>query len=118
MQAGENSLRICCPQGVEIREAFLLARVAQACRAQIKLLHDGYQADAKSMLSILHLGVRRRGVVTVVASGEEAEAALAGVRALLDVPGPPVFAPELPPGNDSSHRSNEEPSVFRPFPAW
>lgn len=111
MQASDNSMRICCPQGVEIREAFLLARAAQACRAQIKLLHDGYQADAKSMLSILHLGVRRRGVVTVVASGEEAEVALAGVRALLDVPGPPVFVHDSPAAEAGAGWPLEKPPV-------
>jgi phosphotransferase system HPr (HPr) family protein len=111
MDVNANHLRICCPQGVEIREAFLLARVAQACRAEIKLLYDGYQADAKSMLSILHLGVCRRGLVTVVANGADAEAALAGVRALLDVPGPPVFVPELPPENDDVCLSTPERSA-------
>jgi phosphocarrier protein HPr len=112
MDVNDNHLRFCCPQGLEIRGAFLLARVAQACQAEIKLLYDGYQADAKSMLSILHLGVCRRGLVTVVASGAEAKAALAGVKSLLDNPGPPVFVPAFPPVDDGVRLAQEEKALI------
>ena len=96
--------RMTCPAGLGFGEAFQLARVAQACPAEIRLLHDGYQADAKNLISILKLGVCPREVVTVVASGAEADAALAGLKALADISGPPIFTPEFPPGNDEARR--------------
>jgi phosphotransferase system HPr (HPr) family protein len=86
-----------CPHGLQIREAFLLARLAQQSPAEITLLHDGYQADAKSLMAILWLGVRRGGRITVTATGAEAESALASLETLLNIPRPSVFAPERSP---------------------
>lgn len=87
-----ESIAMACPQGLDIRGAFLLAKWAQASPAEITLSHEGYQADAKSLMSILWLGVRSRGVVTVTVRGAGAAAALSGLEALLEVPGPAVFA--------------------------
>lgn len=91
-----HGLRIGCPAGLGFNEAFLLARVAQACPADIRLYYDGYEADAKSLVSILSLGVCPRDVVTVVASGEKAEAALAVLQGLWRIPGAPACVPDIP----------------------
>jgi phosphotransferase system HPr (HPr) family protein len=81
------------PHGVDIRGAFLLAKWAQACAADILLEHDGYFADGKNLLAILRLGVLDGGRITVTVRGADAPAALAGLEALFSAPGPAVFAP-------------------------
>lgn len=87
-----KSLRLRCPQGVQIREAFLLASLARACRADITITHEGLVADAKNLMEILWLGIRSDGVIAVTVAGEETERALAGLESLFDSGLPPVFA--------------------------
>lgn len=92
-QCGGDGRAFTCLHGVGIREAFLLAKTAQAFQADITLTHEGYRADAKSLMAILSLGIPSGGAVTVSVHGADAPAALAGMETLLACPGPTVFAP-------------------------
>lgn len=101
MEAVETyRIKIRCPGGLQIREAFLLAKLARDHRAQIMLDHDGFQAEAKSLMSILWLGVRSNGVVTLTIAGEDAARARASVEDLFVTPGSAVFVREEIPGLD------------------
>lgn len=80
-----------CPHGLNLREAFLVARQAQYCVADIWLDHDGYRADAKSLMAILRLGVLEGGQVAVITEGIGSASALAIMADLFSVPGPAVF---------------------------
>lgn len=91
--SGGDCRAFTCLHGVGIREAFLLAKTAQAFRADITLCHEGFCADAKSLMAILGLGIPSGGAVTVSVHGADAPAVLAGMEALLACPGPPVFSP-------------------------
>ena len=93
MTEDSRELQVCCPQGLDIRGAFLLAKWAQSCAAEIQLEHDGFCADAKSLLAILRLGVLNDGLINVIIQGPEAAAALAGLEDLFRVQGPVLFAP-------------------------
>ncbi len=108
---GESCRAFACPHGVGIREAFLLAKTAQAFRADITLAHEGFRADAKSLLAILGLGIRSGGTVAVSVRGADVAAALAGMEALLACPGPSVFTPAPIPGPESLPPASPPPQV-------
>ena len=87
-----NRLRMRCLQGVQIREAFLLASLARTYKANITLTHEGLVANAKNLMEILWLGILKDGVIEVTVTGDETERALAGLESLFEAGLPPVFA--------------------------
>ena len=93
MTDDRRALQVCCPQGLDIRGAFLLAKWAQSCAAEIQLEHEGYCADAKNLLAILRLGVLNNGRINVIIQGPESAPALASLEDLFRVQGPVLFAP-------------------------
>lgn len=62
--------------GLHARPAGKLAQAAQAFEADISLVFDDQQADAKSILDILTLAAGPGNVLELRASGIDAEAAL------------------------------------------
>lgn len=102
-----QGLRVDCPAGLGFSGAFQLAQAAQACPAEISLIHEGHEADAKNLIAVLRLGVCSRAVVTVVASGANAAVALAGLRSLWGLPGSPFVVSGAPSG-DAARRSFRE----------
>jgi phosphotransferase system HPr (HPr) family protein len=89
-------MRVKCPEGLQIRGAFHLAKLAQTCKADILLRHDGYLADAKSLMGILRLGVLSNDSVTITVAGEDSSTAWTRLQTLLELPGPQVFVAEIP----------------------
>lgn len=62
--------------GLHARPAGKLAQEAQSFEADILLVHDDQQVDAKSILDILTLAASAGSVVELRATGADAEAAL------------------------------------------
>jgi phosphocarrier protein HPr len=62
--------------GLHARPATLFVKQAQKHEAVITVSYDGKTVNAKSLLSLLTLGVTRGGVITVAAEGSDEEAAL------------------------------------------
>lgn len=83
MSVVERWVTVSAPGGLHARTA---ARIVQAVRrlgARVTITHGDRAADATSLVSLLGLGVSVGGRVRVVVEGDEAEAALEQVRALL-----------------------------------
>jgi len=72
------------PSGLHARPAAAFVRTAGRFRAAIRVAHAGREADGKSILEVLTLGVHAGSTVHVVAEGEDAREA---VRALVDLAG-------------------------------
>ena len=72
------------PSGLHARPAALFVRTAGRFRSVIRVAHAGREADGKSILEILTLGVHAGGTVHVVAEGGDAREA---VDALVDLAG-------------------------------
>jgi multiphosphoryl transfer protein len=66
-------------QGLHARPAALLARRAKAFSTPIVLAAHDRTADARSIVAIMALGVRRGDELTVRSSGEEAEQAIGAI---------------------------------------
>lgn len=62
--------------GLHARPAGKLAQTAQSFDAEISLVHDGQEVDAKSILDILTLAAGPGNVLEVRATGNDAKAAL------------------------------------------
>ncbi|WP_456434468.1 HPr family phosphocarrier protein [Thermosulfuriphilus sp.] len=70
--------------GLHARPAAKLAKLACNYRAQVFLVRDGHQADAKSVLDILTLACPPGTSLEVVARGPDAQEAVEAILALVD----------------------------------
>lgn len=79
------SLRICVGlrNGLHARPAARLAQEAQRYSADILLISDTGEADAKSMLDILSLAPPADAELTLLAKGDDARDALRGLARFL-----------------------------------
>ena len=71
------------PQGVHLRPADLLAKLANRYKAEIFIVKGGEQFDAKSVLSLLTLAAVQGTQLTLKATGEDADAAVAAMAELV-----------------------------------
>jgi phosphotransferase system HPr (HPr) family protein len=69
--------------GLHARPAARLVQVAAGYRASVRLEHAGRQADARSLVQLLGLGVRGGSPLRVSADGPDEGAALAAVLGVL-----------------------------------
>ncbi|HXV00213.1 MAG TPA: phosphoenolpyruvate--protein phosphotransferase [Caulobacteraceae bacterium] len=98
--------------GLHARPSALIAAEAKRHVADIRLSHGGREANARSPVAIMALGLVRHDAVSVTASGAEAAGAVAAVADLIErgLPGEPpppapslaqAPGPELPPADAS-----------------
>ena len=69
--------------GLHARPAARFVQAASRFASHIVIRNGEREADAKSLISLLGLAVRRSSVITVAAEGSDAEAALASLSAEL-----------------------------------
>ncbi len=63
-------------EGIHARPAGVLVKLANNFKSEIELLIDDSSANAKSIMSIMGLGLIKNSVVIIKAEGEDAEVAL------------------------------------------
>lgn len=85
-KAAENmesrQVRVANDHGLHARPAGKLAQAAQSFAADILLVHDGQEVDAKSILDVLTLAAGPGEVIEIRASGDDAAEAANGLEAL------------------------------------
>ncbi|WP_425396594.1 HPr family phosphocarrier protein [Aeoliella sp.] len=69
--------------GLHIRPAEQLARLANRFVAQIGLIHESQRVDAKSIMEMLTLGARQGASVVIEAQGSDAQEAVEAILALV-----------------------------------
>ncbi len=72
------------PHGLHARPATALVEVAKRFRSEIAVRHGGRVGNAKSLVSLLRLGVSGGQPLTVTAAGDDAGAALTAIRAAFE----------------------------------
>jgi phosphocarrier protein HPr len=81
----ERQLTIMNKVGLHARPAALFVQTAARFKdTRVEVVKDGLVRDAKSILSVLTLGVSQGTTITVRAEGPQAEAALAALADLVD----------------------------------
>ncbi len=79
----EERVTLSLPHGIHARPAARLGECARGFEAEVHLLLGDKHGDVRSTVALLALGTRLGDEVTVQARGEDAEAALAAIVALL-----------------------------------
>ncbi|OHD10150.1 phosphoenolpyruvate--protein phosphotransferase [Sphingopyxis sp. RIFCSPHIGHO2_12_FULL_65_19] len=95
----EQTVTLSLPHGIHARPAARIGEVARGFEADVHLMKDGKRGDARSTVALLALGTGFGDDVVVQARGDDAEAALAAVVALLATDmgeGKPVAASVVP----------------------
>lgn len=70
--------------GLHARPASAFVREASKFKSAITVFYGDVQANAKSILNVLTLGVNQGAVIQIHAEGEDAEEALQALKALND----------------------------------
>lgn len=70
--------------GLHARAATKLAKLAHQFEAQVKVLNDGKEYDASSVMCLLLLAGSQGKQFEIVAEGEDAEQAVAAIAALVE----------------------------------
>jgi phosphotransferase system HPr (HPr) family protein len=79
----QATVTIADPVGLHARPAAVLVQTAGRYTSRVRLTHGTKQADARSIIQLLGLGVRQGSPVTVTAEGADETEALAAVLAVL-----------------------------------
>ena len=80
----EKKARIQNDLGLHLRAAGALVQVACRFHAEIRLKRGNNEANAKSIMSVLSLAAGKGVELTLVAEGDDAEAALTALVQLID----------------------------------
>ena len=72
----ERDVTICNKRGLHARAAARFAHLASGFESQITVLHDGEEADGKSILSLMVLGASQGMTVHIRAEGADEQQAL------------------------------------------
>jgi phosphocarrier protein HPr len=79
----EITLTIRHEVGLHARPAAIFVKAANRFKSQIMVEKDGQEVNAKSILSVLTLGVGQGSVVTIRAEGEDEVEAIEALRELV-----------------------------------
>lgn len=80
----QTTVKVLNEEGLHARPAGILVKFANNYSSEIELLVDDNSANAKSIMSIMGLGLTKDTVVTIKAQGADAEEALAGITNLFN----------------------------------
>jgi phosphocarrier protein FPr/phosphocarrier protein len=120
VDGGEVSRELVVPlvHGIHARPAARIAETARAFASDVALVAAGRRASAKSPVGVMSLAVRHGERVAVVASGPDAEAAVAAVADLIEGGmgeggSPPPAAAPAPPVVAEAPSEPSEPGLLR-----
>lgn len=79
----EKQLTIINPEGLHARPAAMFVKTSNNYSSEVWVSKDGEQVNGKSILGVMMLAAEQGAVISVSADGEDAEAALAAIEALV-----------------------------------
>lgn len=79
----EKSILILSKTGLHARPATQFVQAASRFKSKIKVSKDGREVDAKSIISVLSLGAGKGTEITCKAEGEDEQAAIDALVALI-----------------------------------
>ena len=80
----ETTLTIKNDEGLHARPAAMLVKTATGFKSDIQLKSESKQANAKSLMSVMSLGLKKDASFTVIASGEDESEAVAQITDLVN----------------------------------
>jgi phosphocarrier protein FPr/phosphocarrier protein len=105
----ERRIRVPLPSGLHARPGARVATLAKSFTASVHVAAHDRTADARSMVALMALGLRRDDEAILSAAGADAEAAVAAIAALIEsgmdepepIAAPPAPQPSAPFGDTS-----------------
>lgn len=79
-----GTLEIQAENGLHIRPAEALARLANQFSSRVELVYESQRADAKSIMDMLTLGAGKGATLQVEARGEDAQQAIEAILHLVE----------------------------------
>lgn len=79
----EATLTVEHPEGLHARPASVFVEKAKEFEGRITLEHNGEEANAKSMLGVLSLGIDQGAEITIRTQGKSAQDALEALTAMI-----------------------------------
>ncbi len=79
----EKQLTIVNDEGLHARPAAMFVKTSNNFSCEVWVSKDGEQVNGKSILGVMMLAAEQGAVITVSADGEDAEAALEAIAALV-----------------------------------
>ncbi|MGL4624932.1 MAG: phosphocarrier protein HPr [Culicoidibacterales bacterium] len=77
------TITITDPSGIHARPATVLVNAAGQYTSDLKLEYNGNQVNLKSIMGVMSLAVPTGADVTIIAEGDDAEAAIAGIASVM-----------------------------------
>ncbi len=72
----EKELKITDPIGLHARPASIMVRTASKFSSNILIKYEGKEANLKSIMSVMALGVKTNKVITLIANGSDEKEAI------------------------------------------
>jgi len=79
-----QDVTICNQKGLHARASAALTREAQKFSSNVKVLHEGLEGDATSLMDLLMLGAYKGCIVQVKVTGDDAAEALKAIVNLIE----------------------------------
>ncbi|MEQ8211832.1 MAG: HPr family phosphocarrier protein [Lacipirellulaceae bacterium] len=80
----QRTVTVTNPQGIHIRPAEQLARLAEQFNSEITITHETYRVDAKSIMHVMTLAARQGVELTLEARGKDAQEAIDAIAQLVE----------------------------------
>ena len=80
----EKTVKVAMTEGTEERPVAVLVQIASQYESQIHLVSDDKKINAKSIMAIMSLGVKKGNEVIITAEGEDEEDAIAEIQKVLE----------------------------------
>lgn len=77
------TIKVTDPSGIHARPATVLVNGAGQYTSDLKLEYNGNQVNLKSIMGVMSLAVPTGADVTIIAEGDDAEAAIAGIASVM-----------------------------------
>lgn len=80
----ENKFTVIDPAGLHARPVALLTKLASQYAGDVTLKHDGKNANMKSIINIMALGIKQNAEFSIAVSGQDEAEFMAQIVALID----------------------------------
>ena len=72
------------PEGIHARPAGILVKTASEFKAKIELIKNSQTVNAKSIMSVMTMGLKKDDLIHLKSEGEDAEAAILKISTLFE----------------------------------
>lgn len=80
----KKDIKVINEQGLHARPCGMLSNTAMKFESEIKIIKEGYEVNAKSVMGLLTLAASKGSVITVIANGRDEKEAIDEIEKLFE----------------------------------